>query len=255
LEGHELLRAWMLNNFGTALDAHGDLDEALSRYRSALQIKERVLGSLDPDVGTSLLNLASTLLALGRPEEAMEYSNRGVAMVGQALGTEHPDTALQLGVRADILNRVGRYADARRDAERALVIWERELGSEHVDLPFFLGPLGEAELGLEDPANAAVHLDRALRIRSDKVSAAELRKLRFGLARALWESASDRNRALKLGVLAAADATVDNAGGVSERARDHDLQERARTWVASHREGARSSGAALSRLTGRTVLR
>jgi serine/threonine protein kinase/tetratricopeptide (TPR) repeat protein len=255
LEGHELLRAWMLNNFGVALDAHGDLDEALSRYRSALQIKERVLGSLDPDVGTSMTNLASTLMALGRPGEALEYSNRGVAMVGQALGPEHPDTALQLGVRADILNRVGRYADARRDAERALVIWERELGREHVDLPFFLGPLGEAELGLEDPAGAAVHLDRALKIPSEKVSAAELRKLRFGLARALWESNRDQDRALKLGLLAASDAASDDAGGASERARDRELQERAKAWVAAHREGSRGSGAALSRLTGRTVVR
>ena len=58
LEGHDLLRAWMLNNFGTALEAHGDVDEALSRYRAALQIKERILGNLDPDVGISMSNVA-----------------------------------------------------------------------------------------------------------------------------------------------------------------------------------------------------
>ena len=244
LEGHEILRAWMLNNFGTALEAHGDLEEALPHYRNALQIKERVLGGLAPDVASSLGNLATTFAALGRPEEALEYSNRSVNIVGQALGWEHPDTAIELSVRADILNQVGRFSDARNDALQALVVWEKELGPEHVFLPFILGPLGEANLGLEQPEQAVVALDRALAIRSDGVSTLELRKLRFALARALWQTGQDPRRAMQLGVLAASVSTVsgDDAGGAREKARDRDLQVRAATWVASHKGAARTPG-------------
>jgi hypothetical protein len=137
-----------------------------------------------------------------------------------------------------------------------LVIWERELGPEHVDLPFVLGPLGEAELGLEQPMDAVVHLKRALRMRSDKVSASELRKLRFALARALWESGQDLPGALQLGALAAStSAPAGDKGGESGRARDRELQDRAVAWLASHRGASRNPGAIVTRLSGTPVLR
>ncbi|MES1172311.1 MAG: serine/threonine-protein kinase [Bacteroidota bacterium] len=239
MEGHELVWAWMLHNFATALDAHGDLEEAASRYRNAIQAKERVLGGSHPDVGLSLTNLAMTLTALGRLDEALVHSNRGVEILGQAVGWEHPDTAVQMGNRADILNQLGRYADALHDAERAVVIWERELGKEHRDLPFFLGPLGEAQLGLEEPGKAVVSLERALSIAERLDMRAELRRLWFSLARALWQHGQDRGRAMRLGVLAAA-PVADAVPGINDAllAQDRDLQLRAAAWVAAHQAEA-----------------
>jgi hypothetical protein len=104
--------------------------------------------------------------------------------------------------------------------------------------------------------DAAAHLKRALRMRSNKVSASELRKLRFALARALWESGQDLPGALQLGALAAStSAPPGDKGGESERARDREVQDRAAAWLASHRGASRNLGAVVTRLSGGPALR
>ncbi len=241
MDGHELLRAWMLNNLGTALDAHGDMEEALMRYRGALQLKEKVLGGTHPDVGTSLGNLAGALTSLGRYQEALEHLNRSVTIVTSAFGREHPETALQLANRADTLNRLGRHVEARRDAEQALPIWERATAPDNAQLPYFLGPLGEALLGLEEPAQAVGVLDRALKIAEQTELRSELRRLRFSLARALWPNGLTRQRAIQLGVLAASAPGEPGAGHVLAEA-DRELQERAAIWVGAHQTESRNRG-------------
>ena len=238
MDGHELLRAWLQHNYAAALESHGDLEEAASRYRTALQIKERVLGSGHPDVGTSLTNLATSLSSLGRADEALQHSDRGVELVGQALGWEHPDAAIQLANRADILNQLGRYSDAQRDANRALTIWEKELGQQHADLPFFLGPLGEALLGLERAVEAVAPLERALALVERHEIRTELRRLQFALARALWQSTpapAPRQRAIQL-AKAAASIDTDVKHALSERERG--ARDQARAWLAAHGSGS-----------------
>jgi eukaryotic-like serine/threonine-protein kinase len=196
--GHELLRAWMLNNVGVVLDADGQYEEAATEFSKALQIKERVLGKDHPDVSYTLANLAYTLASLGRPLEALEQSDRSVGIIGRVFGEEHPDMAVQLVSRAEILNQLGRYQAARGDAGRAVGIQERELGPACVNLIFALAPLGDAELGLGQPAQAVEPLERALQLAEAAGLADELPRLRFALARALWESARDRPRARQL---------------------------------------------------------
>ena len=48
--GHDLLRAWVLNNIGVVLDANEDHEGAANQFFQALRIKERVLGKDHPDV-------------------------------------------------------------------------------------------------------------------------------------------------------------------------------------------------------------
>jgi serine/threonine protein kinase/tetratricopeptide (TPR) repeat protein len=239
MDGHNLLRAWMQNNYGAALEGHGDLEEASARYRDALKIKERALGAAHPDVATTLTNLAGVLSELGRAGEALEHSNRGVEITAQSLGWEHPDTALQLANRSSIFNQLHRYADARQDAEHALAIWERELGTENPDLPFLLGPLGDARLGLEEPAEAIAPLERALRIAERNDLHSELRKLRFALARALWQSGQERSRAVQIGVQAAEEPPPVGIGRLL-LIRDRELQEQAAAWVLARKTSSRS---------------
>jgi eukaryotic-like serine/threonine-protein kinase len=235
MDGHELFRAWLQHNFAAALEAHGDLADAVSRYREALQIKERVLGRAHPDVGLSLTNLASCLSALGRADEALQHSDRGVELVGSALGWEHPDMAIQLVHRADILNQLRRYPEAERDAGRALAIWEKELGREHADLPFFLGPLGEARLGRERSADAVEPLERALALAEGNQLRTEMRRLRFALARALWQSsatAQNRTRALQLAQAAAA---IEKPSDHALSGREREARDEARAWLAERK--------------------
>lgn len=233
MEGHELLRAWMQHNYAGALDAHGDLEEAASRYREALHIKERVLGDRHPDVALSLTNLATSLSGLGRAEEALQHADRGVSLVGDALGWEHPDIAVQLANRAEIFIQLRRYPEAERDATRAVAIWEKEFGQDHAELPFFLGPLGEARLGLGHPADAVPTLERALALVEAHQVRTELRRLQFALARALWEGSPSRvnhRRALELAQAAA--VTTEGPGYDELATRERDARDHARAWLA-----------------------
>ncbi len=118
--GHDLLRAWVLNNIGVVLDAHEDHDGAATQFFHALRIKERVLGTDHPDVAITLSNLADTLRALGRTKEALDLINRSLDILVRTLGPSYPPLVTQLVNRAEILNLLGRYGDARRDAEWAI---------------------------------------------------------------------------------------------------------------------------------------
>jgi serine/threonine-protein kinase len=230
LGGHDQLRAWMLNNTGVVLDADGQHQEAATRFFQALRIKEHVLGKDHPDVGYTLGNLADTLNALGRPLEALELSNRGVDIILRTFGPGHPDMALQLVNRAEILNQLGRYEEARRDAESAVAIDEHEMGNELRTLVFALAPLAEAELGLGHPERALPPLERALERAETSGLDAELPRLRFALARALWDTDGDRDRAREL-----VDAVVSAkpTPGTVPDAREEQLLRRAKAWLAS----------------------
>ena len=49
--GHELLRAWQLNNIGAVRGLRGDHEAALLAQQQALALKEKALGRDHPDVG------------------------------------------------------------------------------------------------------------------------------------------------------------------------------------------------------------
>ncbi len=129
--GHDLLRAWVLNNIGVVLDANEDHEGAATQFFQALRIKERVLGKDHPDVALTLANLADTLRALGRLDEALDDINRGIEILERTLGTSYPQLVLQLVNRAEILNQLGRFNEGRRDAERAIAIQDARGRSAH----------------------------------------------------------------------------------------------------------------------------
>jgi serine/threonine-protein kinase len=201
--GHDLLRAWMLNNIGVALDANGDKVAAAEELEESLRIKERILGKDHPDVAFSLANLADTLNSIGRSKEALELSNRGVEILSRTFGASHPRLIAQLANRAEILNRLGRYEEARHDAERAVAVQRTEAGPE-LNLIYALAPLGEAELGLGHSTRAIAPLRQALHLAEEQAVTEELPRLRFALARSLWDSGRDRKQARLLAAAAAA---------------------------------------------------
>ncbi len=247
--GHDLLRAWMLNNIGVALDANGDKVAAAEELEKSLRIKERILGKDHPDVAISLANLADTLSSIGRSKEALELSNRGVEILSRTFGASHPRLAAQVANRAEILNRLGRYEEARRDAERAAAIQHGDAGPE-VNLIYALAPLGEAELGLGHPSRAIAPLRQALQLAEDAGVADELPRLRFALARSLWESGRDRKLARRLAAAAAspvASALVADKETVlaeklpSAAVAVPSVQQQAAAWLSAH--GAPASSA------------
>jgi eukaryotic-like serine/threonine-protein kinase len=197
--GHQLLRAWLLNDLGTVYFTEGSKEEAVRVMRESLSLKQRVLGPDHPDVGVSAGNLAIAQVELGQHEEALEHIEQSVRLLERGLGGEHPELAVQLANHGEIMNAVGRHVEARQSFERARAIWERELGPADRSMADALTGIGTSYLGEGKPADALSPLETALRIRSAKeVNPAKRAETDFALARALWESNVDRSRAREL---------------------------------------------------------
>ncbi len=228
--GHDLLRAWVLNNIGVVLDANEDHEGAATQFFQALRIKERVLGKDHPDVALTLANLADTLRALGRFGEALDDINRGIDILERTLGPSYPQLVLQLVNRAEILNQLGRFKEGQHDAERAIAIQEVEAGP-HTESIYARGLLGEAQLGLGQPVAAIDTLELAIKMAEKTTLEDELPRLHFALARALWDSGRDRRGAR---ALAARVAARPLHGAKGDQA-DETLRQQASAWLAAHR--------------------
>jgi tetratricopeptide (TPR) repeat protein len=199
LGGHELLRAWLLNDIGCAYAVHRDPEASVAALKEGLALKQKLLGWDHADVGLSEGNLSSVLVGVGRNEEALVHVERAIAIEEKVLGPQHPALALQLSNRGEILNGLKRYQEARRSFQRAISIWERELGPEASTLAAALTGIGISYLGEQRPAAALEPLERAIKLRigrdSDPVEQADTS---FALARALWDSNRELSRARSL---------------------------------------------------------
>jgi serine/threonine protein kinase len=199
LGGHELLRAWLLNDLGCVLEAQGNREEAVRSQENALALKENALGSEHPDVGTSEGNLSISFAGLGRFEEALKHARRSTRLLEAGLGSGHPDLASALSNEGEIYNALGRYADARASFERARSIWEKELGRDSPVISYALTGIGASYLGEGRPADAIAPLETALKIRRERdPDAAKLGETGFALAQALWGANQERRRAERL---------------------------------------------------------
>src|SRR5450432_1351345 len=199
LGGHDLQRAWLLNNLAGIEGLEGHKEESLRSNEQALALKTKAWGPDHPDVGISEGNVSVALEDLGRNQEALAHVDRSIEILRHGLGAEHPDVATQLLNRGEILNALGRYREARGSLEGARIIMERELGLDHRNLAYVLTAIGVSYLGERDATSALAPLERAWRIREAKESDPERRGVtRFALARALWDSERDRTRAASL---------------------------------------------------------
>jgi eukaryotic-like serine/threonine-protein kinase len=197
--GHELLRAWQLNNIGTVRGLKGDRAAALLALQQSLALKEKALGTDHFDVGVSEGNIAVELAALSRNQEALSHLDRAVGIIEDAFGAGHPALAAQFNNRGEILCALGRQRDARQSFERARIIWERELGLEDQNLAYALTGIGVTYLAENDAGSALAPLERAFKIReAHEAEPSRRAETRFAFARALWETNRDRGRARQL---------------------------------------------------------
>jgi serine/threonine-protein kinase len=199
LGGHDLLQAWLLNDLGAVLGLKGDMRAMLQYQEQALALKEKVLGPIHPDVGSSEANIAFALQELRQSREALTHIDRSLSILQRGLGAGHPELAMSFSNRGEILNSLGRHREARESFERARAIWERELGNDDRTLAYSLTGIGVSYLLERKPTEALVPLERAFKIReAHEKDALRRAETQFALARSLWESNRDRNRARTL---------------------------------------------------------
>jgi eukaryotic-like serine/threonine-protein kinase len=185
-------------NRGLALIQLGRLDEAEPLLVRALADREKVLGPGHADVGESLMALGQLANERNRHGRGLPYFARALAIYEKSLpGTFQ--AALARYNLGDSLREQGRFEEAQANLERALGEFEKIYGPDHGYTIVPLTGIGELRLDQGRPAEAVPPLARALAIPQQEAMPPEwIARLRFLLARALWESGEDRPRALRL---------------------------------------------------------
>ncbi|KAH7385972.1 hypothetical protein BKA66DRAFT_490292 [Pyrenochaeta sp. MPI-SDFR-AT-0127] len=124
----------------------GDFVTAKSMCRSAVAVREKVLGEEHPETLTSVSYLGSVLERQGKYEEAEAMYQRALQGLEKILGAEHSDTLISVSNLGSVLERQGKYEEAEAMHQRALQGGEKVLGAEH---PYTLISVSKLGLVLE----------------------------------------------------------------------------------------------------------
>jgi tetratricopeptide (TPR) repeat protein/tRNA A-37 threonylcarbamoyl transferase component Bud32 len=218
------------SSVGVSLMRLGRYAEAERHFRSSLGLLEDMLGPGHPTLNAPLSNLGILHRWKGRFDEALQYHQRAYALLQAALGREGFEVAIPLHNIAEVHLSQGRYREALSEFMAALATVMRK-ASTHPYVPRHATGVGEAYLGLGEPARAVVFLEKALAaLQSQPSDAAELARTRFALARALWDLRRDRSRARGLAESARDSFAALQAVPIHRRALA-DVQ----AWLAAHR--------------------
>lgn len=130
---------WMAHyNLGNILAVRGDVDEAITHYQAAVDIK--------PDHAEGHNNLGTALISRGRTEEGLAHYRRALA-----ISPDHAESHYNLGV---VLGGLGRTDEAIAHCRRAA-----GLKPDYAKARYKLGVL---LAGRGDRAEALIHLQKAL---------------------------------------------------------------------------------------------
>jgi tetratricopeptide (TPR) repeat protein len=216
-------------NIGEAERALGHRDEAKAAFQSALTIRTRALGADHPLCAGNIANLGNIAFDEEEFREAYRWYEQALAIWEKRLGPKDQHVATALTGLGDVLVEQKSFAKAVPFFQRALAIQEETLGPEHLYLVDALAGLGQAYLGLGQDRVARERLERALQLAEpQEADPVILATVRLSLAKSLWRTGSDRNRARTL-AQAARDATAP-LGKRGER-----MARRATEWLASLR--------------------
>jgi tetratricopeptide (TPR) repeat protein len=157
---HEKEVALLQVNLGYVYWQEHDFDQMLRCCLQALEIRERVLGANDPEVGDALNNLGLAYGDRGEYQTALTYFQRALAVKERAVGSEHPSVASTLINVGENLKKQRRYSEAQPYQERALTIIEASLGESHPVFADNLLNLAEIYEHLGDHGKALRYLER-----------------------------------------------------------------------------------------------
>jgi tetratricopeptide (TPR) repeat protein len=214
----------VLSNLGNVYMWQGKPKEAIALDRRAIAIATARLGASHPLTLSYQTTLAQALDTDDQQPEARALLEHVLAEQRVQLGT-HQATAMTLEALANLELGLHRYAAARDHALEANAMFRQVLGEgyqSHAELR----TLGDAYLGLGEPARAADVLEEARRHLEPSVDPGTIAWLDSLLGRALIEAGRDRVRGKTL-VLSAWSHVVQD---------DRMLEERAtlRAWMARH---------------------
>ena len=118
IEGAEMDLCFALEVLALAESAIGDIDDAVSHAREAVQVRERA-GHSSSSVSSARANLANVLMAAGRAQESGEEVEKAEALQAD-IPEQGTDRARLLLVRSNGEVMAGHFVQALRSIEEAL---------------------------------------------------------------------------------------------------------------------------------------
>lgn len=118
-----------------------DFSRAESNLDKALQIRENVLAAENPEIASSLNNIALLYKAQGKYEQAITIEITALDIREKLLGTEHENTSDSLTNLAMMYYSHGKYEQAEPLLLRAVEIKEKLFGVEHPEMAALLNNL------------------------------------------------------------------------------------------------------------------
>jgi tetratricopeptide (TPR) repeat protein len=213
---------------GVLLDT-GHPAEAIPIYERVRAARARTQGPDALMVAIYMMNEGEALSLAGRPAEALALLRQVVAIeerAGRAVNMDFIHHRM-----ADALRRLRRFEEALAEDRASLAIFAESHEEESAAFATALTGLGEDLVALGRAGEAQGPLERALTLREQRpLGAADLASTRFALAKALWESGRDRERARSLAARAGETFRAAFARHGGFRATLDEIDR----WVAAH---------------------
>ena len=160
-----LTQAIALRNRGKELQREGRYEDAASFFRTAAEIRKRVLGENHPDTSEALHLLGGVFYDLGLFSEAKEALTQALKIRMDTLGESSPFTAESCNSLGLVYQAMGDFSQALEFHDKALKITEAVLGPEHPDTAATYNNLGGVYQAIGDYDKALEYYDKARTIR------------------------------------------------------------------------------------------
>ncbi len=221
--------AGLLNNLANAYADLGEYEASASRYERAIDIWRSPVVRGRAKLAAALMNLGLALKEIDRLPQAEASVNESIALYREHLGPQHPDVAMGLLAAGQVQMAMDDPHTARARYREALALLVATEARDGAAMPHALLGLGQAELALGSPASALEPLQDAwTRTSTASLSKRTQSAIAFELARALWDTGTDRDRARRLAL-----RSIELAGDDSSIDATHTAQVRA--WLAGAR--------------------
>lgn len=136
--------------------------EKAAMAERAVDIKEKALEPFDPDLATSLTNLAIQRTLAGNPAQGKALLDRAIAIREKAFGADDLMVAATLGSLAGVLMTLRDDEGAKSVLERVLTIRESKYGAAHIETIRTLFKIAIFYAEIADYVGARRYYDRAL---------------------------------------------------------------------------------------------
>ncbi len=187
-----------LQGIGKVEFRRGNQEAAVRATQRALLVITRAFGPASPRVASLKMNLAVLHRAGGRPDLALALNAEARALLEKTLPPHHEKLLAIRGNQANVLRDLHRHDEAIAELEQLLALQEAS-GAGPASLAHTLLNLGTTHVARGAPADAIPVLERGLTVSaSGPDQEFQHAKLELELARALWNSRTDRPRARRL---------------------------------------------------------